>query len=59
MTFLLWLAAALFVAWLVFAVIVEVAGFAIHLLLFAAALAIIAWGVRKVMGRPQRTTTGP
>ena len=43
MAFLLWLALALVAAWLVLVVLVKVAGFAVHFLLFAAALALIAW----------------
>lgn len=47
MGFLLWVAAAFVIAWLILAVFVKVAGFAVHLLLFAAAVALIAWAVRR------------
>lgn len=51
MVFLLWLALAFVAAWLILVVFVEVAGFAVHLLLFAAALALIAWGARRLAAR--------
>lgn len=54
MGFLLGLALALVAAWLILVVVVEVASFAVHLLLFAAALALVAWGARKLAAR--RTT---
>ncbi len=54
MAFLLWLALALVAAWLV-----KVAGFAVHFLLFAAALALIAWGARKIASRATRTPGSP
>lgn len=56
---LLWLAAALVAVWIVLAVVVHVAGFAVHLLLFAAAIALMAWGVRQFQGRSSRTPLGP
>jgi hypothetical protein len=49
MAFLLWLAAALIVAWFIVFVLANVTAFAIHVLLFAAAIALIAWGVSKLM----------
>ena len=48
---LLWLAAAFLVVWFVLFALVHVAGFAVHLLLFAAALALIIWAVRKASNR--------
>lgn len=59
MAFLLWLALALVAAWLVLVVLVKVAGFAVHFLLFAAALALIAWGARKIASRATRTPGSP
>ncbi|WP_373046935.1 hypothetical protein [Vulgatibacter sp.] len=51
---LLWLAVALFVVWLLVVLFAEVAGFAIHLLLFAAALAVVAYFVRKGAARTSK-----
>lgn len=55
MGFLLWLAALLVAVWIVLAIFVKVAGFGVHLLLFAAAIALITWGVRRTTGGATRT----
>lgn len=51
---LLALAFAFFLLWLVLVAIVKVTGFAVHLLLFAAALAAIAWTARKFAAHTTR-----
>jgi hypothetical protein len=52
---LLWLALALVALWLILELVVGVAGFAVHLLLFAAAIALIGWAIRR--NTSARTTT--
>ena len=54
MGFLLALAFALFLLWLFLVAVLKVAGFAVHLLLFAAVLAVIAWAARKFAARTTR-----
>lgn len=56
MNALVWLALALAVLWFLGVAVFEVVGFAIHLALIAAALLLIAWGVRKVMGGRGKVT---
>lgn len=52
---LLWLAALLVAIWIVLAIFVKLAGVGVHLLLFAAAIALIAWSVRRTTGGTTRT----
>jgi len=50
MNALAWLAVILVVIWLVAVVFFKVIGFAIHILLIAAACMFIAWAARKFTG---------
>lgn len=44
---LIWLALALLAVWVLLIVAFEVAGFLVHLLVFAAGVAVVAWLVRQ------------
>ena len=51
----IWIALILFAAWILGFVVFHVAGFAIHLLIIAAVIALAAWIVSSVAGRSRRT----